>query len=275
MRAAWLFSTILLTTAASARAAPEDADAPTPAAEAAEPTSPTGQAESSDAEDSQHTPPDCPKPENPVVDPEHNAQPDPLEGTRRGAEEDVVPDARGFAMALRVGWGIPQGEQQNGVDVGDRSLGILPVWLDLGYRVTKHVLVGVYAHYAFAFLRDCPADGSCSASDVRFGLQAQWHFGARHAVDHWIGLGAGFEIYDEEVQGITRRYTGFEFANLQFGEDFSLGNRLGLGPFLSLSLGQFTHVEQTAGKRRLSDQEIAPKTLHLWAVIGLRLSFGA
>jgi hypothetical protein len=56
------------------------------------------------------------------------------------------------------------------------------------------------------------------------------------------------------VHGITRRYTGFEFANLQFGEDFSLGNRLGLGPFLSLSLGQFTHVEQTAGTRRMSDR---------------------
>ena len=48
---------------------------------------------------------------------------------------------------------------------------------------------------------------------MRFGLQAQWHFGGRQAVDHWIGLGTGFEIYDEEVQGITRRYTGFEYAN--------------------------------------------------------------
>jgi hypothetical protein len=200
---------------------------------------------------------------------------DPLEGRRRGVEEDVVPDARGFSMALRVGWGIPQGDQQSGVEVGDQSLGMAPIWLDLGYRVTKHALVGVYAHYAFAFLTDCPADGNCSASDVRFGLQAQWHFGGRQAVDHWIGLGTGFEIYDEEVQGITRRYTGFELANLQFGEDFSLGHRLGLGPFVSFSLGQFTHVEQSAGSQRVSDREISRKALHLWAVFGIRLSFGA
>ena len=275
MRAAWLVFMVVSTTAGMARAQLEQADARDPVAREAPTPSSDEPAEAKEAAATGQPPPGCPEPENPVVDPENSAHQDPLERRRRGAEEDVVPDARGFAMALRVGWGIPQGEQQDGVDVGARSLGILPVWLDLGYRVTKHVLVGVYAHYAFAFLHSCPDGGSCSASDVRFGLQAQWHFGARHAVDHWIGLGAGFEIYDEEVQGITRRYTGFEFANLQFGEDFSLGNRLGLGPFLSLSLGQFTHVEQTSGTRLVSDEEIAKKTLHLWAVIGLRLSFGA
>ena len=55
----------------------------------------------------------------------------------------------------------------------------------------------------------------------------------------------------------------------------SLGRRLGLGPFASFSLGEFTHVRREAGKRVLSDQNIGIQELHLWAVIGLRLSFGA
>ncbi|HMJ11118.1 MAG TPA: hypothetical protein VK524_06900 [Polyangiaceae bacterium] len=272
MRSALVFLAGL--TYAPALAAQTDArGAPVPVQEEADP----GAAESGEEPDVSETEPaakpDCPEPEPSAED---TVARDPLEGPRRGTlEKDVVLDARGFAIALRVGWGIPQGEQQTGVDAADRSLGMLPVWLDLGYRVTTHLLVGVYAHYAFAFVNACPAGADCNASDVRFGLQAQWHFGARQSIDHWVGIGTGFEIYEEEVEGVTRRFTGFEYVNLQLGEDFSLGHRLGLGPFVSVSLGEFRHLEQSMGRRRLSDEEIPASALHLWAVLGLRLSFGA
>jgi hypothetical protein len=201
---------------------------------------------------------------------------DPIEGPRAGvAQQDIQLSRRGLAMALRVGWGIPQGQRERGFDLADSTIGMVPVWLDLGYRFTDSLLVGIYAQYAFALPRRCPFARDCNASDVRFGFQAQWHFGARDAIDHWIGIGTGFEIYDEDVSGMAQRFGGYEFVNLQVGEDFSLGRRFGLGPFATLSIGKFTGVQHGPSEGPLQDFEISARSLHFWVIFGLRLSYGA
>jgi len=201
---------------------------------------------------------------------------DPLEGRHSPvAQSDVIPDRSGFAIALRTGWGIPQGKLDGGQDLSAESAGMVPIWLDLGYRLTTPLTLGVYAHYAFSLPRICPETGTCNASDVRFGFQAQWHFGIRDTIDHWVGAGAGFEIYDEDLAGATQRLGGVEFFNLQFGEDFSLGKRFGLGPFLSVSLGKFTSMQRGAPGARPVESKVPVPDLHTWVVIGLRLSFGA
>jgi hypothetical protein len=134
-----------------------------------------------------------------AADTEPNAEggKDPLEGVSKPVEQkDIALSRRGFAMALRTGWGIPQGELAQGFDLASASAGIVPVWLDLGYRFDAHLLVGIYAQYAFGIVRRCPGDLPCNASNVRFGFQAHWHFGTGDRIDHWVGLGTGFEIYD-------------------------------------------------------------------------------
>jgi hypothetical protein len=225
-------------------------------------------------------PPENGKPDSSDADSSESEAPaprDPLEGSRspKAAQADVIPDRSGFAIALRTGWGIPQGKLDAGLDLGDEVGGMVPIWLDLGYRLTETLLLGVYAHYAFALPRICPESGTCNASDVRFGFQAQWHFGVRDTIDHWVGVGAGFEIYDEDIAGATRRLGGVEFANLQFGEDLSLGHRFGLGPFLSVSIGKFTSLQQGAPGEPTVESRVPATALHSWVVIGLRLSFGA
>ena len=134
---------VLLTRAAPVAA--QDAAEPDPSAENADPVSAAAGAEEQapkDAAAARTCPAHCVPREG-----EQDDRPpqDPLEGPRRGVEEDVVPDARGFSMALRIGWGA--WAAQSGIEVADQSLGMAPVWLDLGYRVTKHALVGVYAGY--------------------------------------------------------------------------------------------------------------------------------
>jgi hypothetical protein len=209
-------------------------------------------------------------------EPEPEAGKDPIEGpATRVEQKDIALSRRGIAMALRSGWGIPQGQSVSGEDLAAASIGIVPVWLDLGYRFTDSLLVGIYAQYAFGVVRHCPGGLPCNASDLRFGFQAQWHFGARDSVDHWVGLGTGFEIYDQDVAGMTARFGGYEFVNLQGGEDFSLGRRFGLGPFVTWTLGQFTGVQRGPSDSRLQEFDIAKRALHSWVIIGLRFSYGA
>jgi hypothetical protein len=201
---------------------------------------------------------------------------DPIEGPRHHVSDtDVVLSRRGLAMALRVGWGIPQGQLRSGNDLADSTVGMLPIWLDLGYRFTDHLLVGIFAQYAFSLVRHCSFSPDCNASDVRFGFQAQWHFGARDTIDHWVGVGTGFEIYDEDAAGIASRYGGYEFVNFQFGEDLSLGRRFGLGPFLAVSIGKFVSLQRGPSDGPLQDFDIAKRALHVWTIFGLRLSYGA
>jgi hypothetical protein len=212
----------------------------------------------------------------PVGAPEQEAGKDPIEGPAAPVEQkDIALSRRGIAMALRSGWGIPQGQSVSGRDLADSSIGLVPVWLDLGYRFTDSLLVGIYAQYAFSVVRHCPGDLPCNASDVRFGFQAQWHFGVREDVDRWVGIGTGFEIYDEDVAGMTQRFGGYEFVNLQFGEDFTLGHRFGLGPFVAWTLGQFTGVQRGPSDSRLQEFDISKRALHSWVIIGLRFSYGA
>jgi len=201
---------------------------------------------------------------------------DPLERRpSRPAQADVVPNPAGLAIALRSGWAIPQGERESGSDLDDDVVGNVPVWLDLGYRLGNHLWLGVYAMYAFTFPTDCPASSICNASDVRFGLQVQWHFGERHGIDHWVGIGTGFEILEIETDEGFRRFGGYEFVNLQAGEDFSLGRRFALGPFTSVSIGKYTGIREGESGSDVIESDIAKRTFHVWVTIGLRLSFGA
>lgn len=220
-------------------------------------------------------PPTGPSP-SPHQESDTDAGKDPIEGQGVPIEQkDIALTRRGVAIALRSGWGIPQGQRVKGFDLADASIGMVPVWLDLGYRFTDSLLVGIYAQYAFGIVRRCPRDLPCNASDLRFGFQAQWHFGARESIDHWVGIGTGFEIYDEDVAGTTQRFGGYEFVNLQVGEDLSLGRRFGLGPFVTWSLGKFTGVQRGPSDSRLQDFDISERALHSWVIIGLRLSYGA
>ncbi len=211
-----------------------------------------------------------------ATEPAPEAGKDPIEGPGAPVEQkDIALSRRGIAMALRSGWGIPQGQTANGDDLADSSIGMVPLWLDLGYRFTDSMLVGIYAQYAFSIVRHCPGGLPCNASDLRFGFQAQWHFGERETIDNWVGIGTGFEIYDEDAAGMKQRFGGYEFVNLQAGEDFSLGRRFGLGPFFAWTLGQFTGVQRGPSDSRLQDFDISRRALHSWVIIGLRLSYGA
>jgi len=194
------------------------------------------------------------------------------------ADDDTVPDPYRLDFGLRFGWAIPQAESVRGTDLADTVTGAIPVWLDVGYRLAP-LVIGLYAQYAYVIVSGCPAD-RCHSSDIRFGVQVRWHLGDRRSSDHWIGIGTGYEILSEEVDQFEGALSGFEFVNLQFGEDLPLGRGFAMGPFFSASLGKFlldsrpVEVRRQAGSLTPGDEQIENASFHVWVVLGARLSFG-
>lgn len=191
----------------------------------------------------------------------------------------------GVEVGARLGYGIPLGKVHSMGD-GDNALsdsisGQIPLQLDLGYRLDPQLLLGGYFQYGIAFPSDdaCDPDGvSCSASNVRLGLQAQYHFDPITVDGAWIGGGIGYEWMTVHVEagGIdgSVQVRGFEFLNLQGGYDFVVADKLRVGPYALLSIGQYSgSTVETAGISQ--SNSIDEKAIHSWLMLGVKGSYGA
>lgn len=202
------------------------------------------------------------------------------------ASTEGVPDSGGkIKVGLRLGYGLPMGDAAKDAPLSDGISGMIPIWLDLGYMVTPNIMVGLYAQYGLLMIKDadnpgdpgCPSGADCSGSDIRFGVQAQYHLSPGESMNPWFGLGIGYEMASTKAEAggveATTKYSGLEFANLQAGADFKMGDSLAVGPFVSFSLGQYSkaEVETPAGK---VDGDIEEKAMHQWLVLGVKGTMG-
>ena len=177
-------------------------------------------------------------------------------------------------LGLRLGYGLPSGKlSSDGGKMSDAFSGQVPIWLDAGYMVTPNVLVGLYGQYGFVSVKNCDSGASCSAHDLRIGVQGQYHFTPDQSIDPWLGLGVGYESlgFSESAGGLSvdGSAKGWEFLNLQGGVDFQVIPALTVGPFLSFSLDQFSSTT-LAG----TSADISSKALHEWIVFGAKGTFG-
>ena len=81
-------------------------------------------------------------------------------------------------------------------------------------------------------------------SVIRVGIRGVLSRGK--VINAWLGLGIGYKLasirLDFAGQEITGPAKGFEFANLQAGADFALAGGVGIGSFVSCSVGQYSGV---------------------------------
>ncbi|HMR74461.1 MAG TPA: OmpW family outer membrane protein [Polyangiaceae bacterium] len=181
-------------------------------------------------------------------------------------------DAGGkIKIGLRVGYGLPLGDASKDNKLGDSISGIIPIWVDLGYMVTPNIMVGLYGQYGIAMLNSdikdaCDAaNADCSAAAIRFGLQGQYHLSPAESLDPWFGLGIGYEMLNFKSPIGDANTTGLEFLNLQAGANFKVADSIGVGPFVSFSLGQYSSVE---------GNDIPEKSMHQWLVLGVGGTLG-
>jgi opacity protein-like surface antigen len=205
---------------------------------------------------------------------------------RADAQQPAVPDRPGFDLGVRAGYAIPFGKATGSATANlNDTLNAIPLVLEAGYRFNSAFTAGVLFQYAIGQWKEnsttgCGSNGlSCSASVVRLGAEAIYHF-APGRFAPWGGLGFGYEwlntdlsMGSDSLKGTVR---GFELLTLQAGGDFRLAPQFVLGPFLSFSIGRYEafSLDATPGVGVTSGSgDITNTAIHEWLQFGVRGTF--
>jgi outer membrane protein W len=208
----------------------------------------------------------------------------------------------GFSLGLRTGFALPMGRVgyiaiDNVADtrsrpLSDKIMGMVPIWLDAGYRINPSVYVGAFFQYSFAFINNDKTPScdqlSCSAHDISFGANVHYHLHPGASFDPWIGAGVGYEMTSMHQSGTvtlptptgplsvstdtTSTIKGFQFLMLQAGGDFRATPDLAVGPFVNFALGQYSTYTLSSGGAD-SSGDLNGSGMHEWLTIGARGQF--
>jgi hypothetical protein len=197
-------------------------------------------------------------------------------------------------FGARLAFGIPLGNVSGGNgDELDHSFSnaVVPLWLDAGFRFASNWYVGGSFSYGIssvsnqAFAGSCQNPGvGCSGSDIRFGVNGQYHVIPDGRFDPWFGLGFGYEwasltgtldaAHSNTGAAVTNSSgsSGWEFVNFQGGLDFRLLNgTLGIGPFLTFAVSQYSSKSTPSDNNGgTTGSSISNQALHEWFLFGVR-----
>jgi hypothetical protein len=189
----------------------------------------------------------------------------------------------GPELAVRVGYATALGRIQRGERIRDDVAGAVPFWLDAGFRFSPKWFVGAYGHYGLGFAsrtseNHCP---NCQHSWVRYGLQVQYRFLTTNHRNLWVGLGAGQEFLNINIDEESRRTQstrGWELVNAQFGAEWQPASGIGIGPYFSVSLDTFTSQQKACAKEtecavseRNVEVTLRDPGVHAWISAGVRV----
>lgn len=197
-----------------------------------------------------------------------------------------------LSLGLRLGYAPAFGDAEKDVSMSDVAKSQIPIQVDAMYAVAPDLSVGAYLSYGFAkaeFLGICDNSGvDCTARSTRVGLQAAYTFrNASPSFLPWVGAGFGYEwaSLNAELFGVEAESSasGFEFLNLQAGADFAVNEKLSVGPYLQLSVAQYSSFETSEpvfddttgdylGNVKTSGS-IEDKGVHQWFGFGVRGRF--
>jgi outer membrane protein W len=193
----------------------------------------------------------------------------------------------GVQIGLRAGYSLPMGEITKDDKFSDTVARAIPIQLDVGYRVMPALVVGAFFSYAPLKIKDesdgCPSGADCSYSQMRFGVQGQYHLMPAATFDPWVGLGVGYEILNfsakKDPLEVSSSIKGLEFASLQVGGDYKVMPKLAVGPFLSFAVGRYSSQSMKVSGTGANDTdktEDVPsdeRALHQWLTFGVRGAF--
>ena len=203
------------------------------------------------------------------------------------ARADATPT--GIEVGLRAGYAIPLGDAVGGANgaqstsLSNAFSGMIPIWVDAGYRFNPNMMVGAFFQYGIASIatgngslgQACSGSGvSCSGSDLMFGAQFHYHLMPDQTIDPWAGIGVGYEIASVNLssggQSAGTSFSGLQFVNLQVGGDYKIMPNLGVGPFVMFSLGEYSGCSYSGGAAGGTSCSIASTAMHEWLTFGIR-----
>ena len=150
---------------------------------------------------------------------------------------------RGLEVAVGVGYGIPLG------GFGETSAfnttmsldywitGELPISLDLGYRINRRFVVGLFGQFGFGLVNKshtipCDEGVTCSARVSLLGAGLIWNILPDAFAAPWVGLGAGSEWSSITQSGriqTSATNRGPVYAVLRGGAEVAIARGLRLG----------------------------------------------
>lgn len=191
-----------------------------------------------------------------------------------------APAAReGVQAALHVGYSRPIGglQTQAALELSTLFDSEVPFSLEVGWRFDPHWLVGAYGGVAGAaigstFAAPCSV-ANCAARAYRVGLLTKVYLVPDGLLDPWLGVGLGYDVAQLDIEArdaaIATTLRGFEGPTLCAGVDVRLSRYLGLGPFLALAPGEYTHRSVETDHYSF-DLPILQSEWHAWLSAGLR-----
>jgi len=190
-------------------------------------------------------------------------------------------DRGALEVGFGVGFAIPAGKVGGlgygpDPDLSHVTSGIVPLIIDVGYRIDRSIYLGLSLQYAFGFVNteqyvSCENSGvSCSISDLRIGLNFHYHLALGLPVDSWVGFGVGYEWLRASTSGSgyvdSETVSGFELANFQLGFNIADESKLAISPFVSVSLGDYGGISETHGP----NGPLGVIEIHSWILFGVR-----
>jgi hypothetical protein len=196
-------------------------------------------------------------------------------------------EEQGLSFGVRSGYGIPLGNAVEAEKFSNDVNGLIPLWLDVGYRFNRNWYLGGFFSYGFGLVPsnrapafggalsppDCSAPTSCSEYNLRFGINFHYHFSPMRLWDPWVGVGAAYEIFNFNFsrprQSGSTSLTGFEFGNAQLGLDYRLSSQFVVGPFVAFTVAQYSNQNVSDGVTT-TKLDVPNKAIHEWLMFGLR-----
>ena len=210
-------------------------------------------------------------------------------------EEIKAPSRNGIHAEVRMLGSYPFGNINGAAGVPKVSEmvgGMGGIELGLGYRWNR-VYFGVYLSESYGGSSGevsklfCAHGKACSTQLAKYGLAFQYTLAPQEAsVRPWFQIGAGL-IKSNLTNNNTIRsdgyfdveMTGFEIANVNVGADLRLGKMFGLGPFIGVSLDEFTatkfsfsYVPNGDGttSNGMIKGDVPTTSMHVWTMAGIR-----
>jgi hypothetical protein len=186
-----------------------------------------------------------------------------------------TPSDVGFSFGIRAGYSIPFGTAAGGTPLSSVVQGVVPVGVEMGWFLNRNLYIGGYFLYGFGIATNVSNDEcsnldsegnqeSCSATMLRFGVVADWHFRPTTSIDPWVGGGLGYDIINLEAtdqqEGTldeSAALHGF-IVSVESGVDFKPLSYFGLGPYAELATGHYS-------------SDASATSLHAWLTFGIRL----
>jgi hypothetical protein len=179
-----------------------------------------------------------------------------------------------LALAANAGWGVPFGKLGSGLTQSDVMSSGPSVSLDLGFGVSRTVLLGLWGQYLSIGSSSSCTD--CQTATWAAGPWVRYHLVQGVRFDPWIAGGFGWRATSVKRHVGDSNYSGPEWLRVAVGGDWYPINNLGFGPMLELDAGTYTSRPSTLPIPRASGEPTDEGTTWHWLfVAGLRVVFDA